>query len=361
MNKHRHHFVPRFYLRAFQCAPKRIHVYNLKSSRAIKSASLRDQCYKHRFYGPTEQIEDALSMLEGQAAPILRSIIESKVLPAVMTEDHFTLCAFVALQMQRTTVTANRLNSQMDKMVKQAYSRDPRLAGEDMESVNLGYEHPVLESLRNLPLAVEGIRDLKSHLIVSEKGMFLTSDNPAFKYNQYCEEIQYMGITGCCCTGLQIFLPLAPHVQLLLYDGTTYSVKYSDRRSRVSVAVPSDVDRMNAMQLISADENVYASDWRQVADIERLLPRIRVHRGTDPEEVHEYGQDDDPNRSLLVMFERTPCLKLKLSFLSLGREARKIPIPARGNRYRKDVPLPSLPEPPLPKRTVTFSRFIGKR
>src|ERR1700740_3176562 len=104
MPKRRQHYVPRCYLRAFQSSLQRIHLYHLMSSRAIKDVSLRNQCYRHRFYGPTDQVEDRLAQLEGVAAPVLNAICESGEPPDHKTEQHAILLAFVALQILRTPV-----------------------------------------------------------------------------------------------------------------------------------------------------------------------------------------------------------------------------------------------------------------
>ncbi len=358
----KHHFVPRFYLRAFQCAPRRIHLYNLNRSVAIKNASLRDQCYSRRFYGATDQVEDNLAIFEGHVAHVLQSIVAQATLPREGTGGYQLLLAFVALQLLRTTVAAARINDIVDKTTKQAYSDDPRLAEVDIEAVRIGYQDPALASLANLPYMLDAISDLRGHLVVSKENNFITSDNPAFKYNQYCEGITHKGITGALRRGLQIFVPLAPNLHLILYDSTTYSVRLLDRSSGVSTAAESDVDWMNAMQLLSADQNVYYAKWQQLDDVRRLVPTIEAHRTAESIVVVEYGQDDDPSSSLLHTFECTPFLKLQLSFLSLRRRARRVPLKDRSRDYRKEIPMPPTPEPPrLKGRTVTFSRFIGRR
>jgi hypothetical protein len=244
-----------------------------------------------------------------------------------------------------------------DKLVKQAYSHDPRFA-DDIETFQIGFENAVLMALQHLPPMIDAISDLYAHLIVSPTKAFITSDNPAFKYNLYCEKIQHMGITGALNRGLQIFLPLAPHLQLMLYDAAIYKVP----AARFSVATQSDVDNMNAMQLFSAGENIYFSDWQQLNNVRKLAAKLRHHRKVDRITVLEYGQDDDPTCSLLHEFERTPYLKIELSFLRVNRSARRISLEDRGRVYRKEIPMPPVPEPPnLKGRTVTFSRFIGKR
>ena len=361
MGKNRHHFVPKLYLRLFQSAPKQIHLYNLKRSLGIENTSLRDQCYKHKLYGRTDQVEDNLGDLEKHIAPVLQSIATTKRLPRRGTEEYTILSIFVVLQLLRTPLSASRIDTLVDKMTKQVISHDPQLADVDLESLQIGCQDPVFASLQILPYILLGIADLRGHLVISAANGFVTSDNPVFKYNQYCEGIEYMGITGAVSRGLQIFLPLAPHAQLVLYDSSVYKVK-SAIQSHVSIASASDVDTMNAMQLISADQNVYFSDWCHLDHISQLASTMHNLRSDDPVEVVEYGQDDDQYQSLLHTFERTPCLNLNLSFFKLKRSASQVPIHDRARDFRNQAILPeSSNKQDFEGDTVSFSRFIGRR
>jgi uncharacterized protein DUF4238 len=362
MPKNKHHFVPRFYLSAFQSAPKRINVLGVDTSVEVQDASLRDQCYQRKFYGKDNRIEDALAIMEGHAARVLNSIQSTGTLPPEGTDEHVTLLAFVAFQLLRTTIVAKRVNTVIDKTTKQAHSRDPRFTDRQLDTVQFGFDDPVIFALGNIEQMVVAISDLGSHLAVSSESVFITSDNPAFKYNQYCEDINYQGITGALCRGFQIFFPLTPKLCLVLYDRDVYSVPRAERRSRVSAASDSDIEFLNGMQLLSSDRNVYFSEWQARQQIRELLGRVRQHRDSDPTVVQEYGHDTDPNRSLLHAFERTPCLKLRLSFFKVRWRARSVSLSDRVRGYRKEIPMPGIPEPPDRYRgPATFSRFIGKR
>ena len=220
MGRKKHHFVPKLYLEAFQCASRRIHLYNLNRSLGVRNASLKDQCYRRKFYGPTDQVEQHLSTLEGHVAPLLRSIVTQTALPAEGAEEFQVLLAFVALQLLRTTVAANRINSMVDKTTKQAYSHEV-----DIEAVQVGYEDPVLASLGNVSPMLDAISDLRGHLAISGREAFITSDNPAFKYNQYCEGVDYRGVTGALSRGLQIFIP---YPQTYTWFCTTVQLTVSD-------------------------------------------------------------------------------------------------------------------------------------
>ena len=71
-------------------------------------------------------------------------------------------------------------------------------------------DYPVYDLLVVDRLA-EVLGDLKSLVIETASDVFITSDNPVFKYNQYLEDIQHHGIIGLGQTGMQIFLPLSPN------------------------------------------------------------------------------------------------------------------------------------------------------
>ena len=118
MSKRRHHFVPRLYLKAFGSSEKQIHIFNLARELAIQNASLRDQCYKHKFYGETDDLEDFLAEIETRVAPILKSIQKDQSLPKRGSEDHAYLFVFIAMQILRTQATASRVNMSADKLTK---------------------------------------------------------------------------------------------------------------------------------------------------------------------------------------------------------------------------------------------------
>ena len=292
---------------------------------------------------------------------MLNSIRTQRALPSEGSDDYFTLLGFVALQALRTSAVAQQANTRIDKMTKQVHSRDPRIDPDELENVQVGFDDAVLVALQNLPLFLNGICDLRAHLVLSTASSFIVSDNPVFKYNQYCEDIDYMGITGAVCKGLQMFLPLSPSASIFLYDTKTYAIRLMDRFTRRSVASDADVDALNSMQLIAAEDNVYFADWKQVDYVRKLYDGAGHYRG-DRTVVQEYGQDDDSRRSLLHTYENTPCLKLNLTFARILRRARCVPLHQRPRIYRKDLPLPPVPEPPHQTAgTVTFSRFIGRR
>ncbi len=337
--KRKQHFVPRFYLKAFQGKPRRIHLYNIKRSLPIENASLKNQCYKRDFYGPDGKTEEFLATLERELAPVLHAIISTKSLPPYRSREHEYLLFFVALQLLRTVKSAERIRQLADKTIRQVVPQDTRIESANLDNLRTVFENidPIQESLSLLLVMQDAISDLKAQLVLSPRRLFVTSDSPIFRYNQYCEGIQSMGVIGGKQRGLQLFAPISPNLHLVLYDGTTYRVrKGSDRRSRRSKATSSDTDNLNMLQLISANENIYFSCWEQHQNIFRLATTVKRYRNRDPIVVQEYIQDDDPNVSLFHQYERIVNLSLSLTFLDLKRHASQFPLSDRpqGNRNR---------------------------
>ena len=354
MSKSKHHFVPRFYLKGFQSDPKRIHVHNFQRAITILHASLRDQCYKHKLYGPTDDIENKLQVLENLIAPRLRTVISASELPPLDSEGHLLILAFVALQLLRTPSYASRINQVVDKMVKQAYSGDPTLQGADLDNLRVGYDNPVLATLNLLPEMLEALLPLRANLVVSRKAVFVTSDQPVYKYNQYCERIRGRGTAGPNQRGAQIFVPLSPRHYLVLFDSVIYDARLADRRRRLSHASASDIRNLNLMQLVSADENIYFSNGKQSDYVERLRSSIDHLRLEDAVPVAEVESDSDPYSSLLHAYEQTPNLSLRLQFLYVNKLARKVPIQDRLNPRNDQLK-------PTGVGAETFSRIVGRR
>jgi hypothetical protein len=353
MSNRKHHFVPQFYLRAFNSAPKRINIYNLTQGREIEGASLRDQCYKHRFYGKTDDLEKHLAYMEGMIAPVLQAIQRDIDLPKPGSEARDLIVVFVALQLLRTSIAAEKINAQTDKMMKQVYRDDPRLAGVDLDAVKVGFKDAVLISLNGLIHMIYALRDLKTHLICADDTQFfLTSDNPIFKYNKYCEGARGTGTTGAAMRGFQVFVPLSPKVLLMLYDSTVYKVgqPQSDISYRVS---NEDIAALNILQVVNAERNLFFSDWRDLSYIRKLVQKGTRFRNKDLVQVEEFVEVGNAETSSLIhSYEPMVNLQLNLSFLSIKRNARRVPLYERTQDMRVEVPLPEYPNPRLQERSA---------
>jgi hypothetical protein len=168
--------------------------------------------------------------------------------------------------------------------------------------------------------------------VTSRREPLITSDNPVFKYNAFCEGVTWSGVTGARCSGLQLFLPLAPSHLLMLYDQKIYK---TNTRSAgfTSEATSTDVATLNMLQGIAAHRNLYSN----VVDDSRLRVAAvsgRRYRGSKRPITIESVNDLDPLESLIHQYERMPNIGLKLSFMSVRRRARRISVADRARMFR---------------------------
>ena len=363
MTKRKHHFVPLFYLRAFQSAERRIHLHTIEKVVSVPDASLKHQCYVERLHGSDDNIENALGQIESAVAPVIQAVTRTGSLPDVGSAEEELLYIFAAMQLVRVPKIAERINLFVDKITKQTYSGPRSIEGLNIEEGQFGFADPVLVTLRLFPEILLAISDLKAHLLVASRKVFITSDNPVVRYNQYCEGVEYGGGRGATSKGLQLFLPLSPRHCLVLYDGTTYKA-VAGQFTRTSGASQSDIETLNKLQLLSADSNIYFSDWEQFQNILPLLPEVNDIRGMDRTVVEEFGHDNDPGRALIMAYEGMENLSVKLTFLTIKGAARKIPSWNRPQQYRDQ---PYRVEPLTSTlgngrdRIETYSQFIGRR
>ena len=357
--KRNQHFVPQFYLRIFQSAPKRIHLYDLGMMEPRKDVGIKGQCYKRYFYGRDSKVEDALMELEETLSKTLRGIANSRKLPQRKSKAYRDVLTFASLQYLRTQKRTRAISHMFHKLLGRAF----KATGQAPENMVPDHLYSMALSLSMIPYALEQIQDLKCHLIVSRRNAFITSDVPVYRYNQYSEAIRDRGVTGLASRGLQIFVPISPSLLLILYDGGTYKIrKLADRWFGRSVTDhKSDIDQLNLLQLHSAGRNVYFSNWEQHKDIERLSPDFDRTKVVDPEIVREFQQDDDPRNSLLVTFERMVDMSLNLSFMTIKRRANQIPLYRRPDLYRGGrLHAADVQRRDSDAETITFSRFIGE-
>lgn len=322
----RHHFLPQLYLRRFASKPKRIHVYNLKRGVLIRDASLRDQCYKRRFH-VDQELEDRFSTLESDFTPVLDSIVGSGEPPEAKSSEHGQTLAFVALQMLRTLGAIKTVGQAFRGFDEAAFGQDGPGRPDPA-----GHERILAISLSQVPRVMEGFADLGMHLAVSSGQPFITSDNPVYKYNMFCEGITWSGVTGARCSGLQIFVPLGPSHVLILFDEQIYKAGVRSG-SRTSSASDADIESLNMLQAISAHRNLYSN----AADESRIRAAAaagRRFRGSKRPVTIESVSDEDPNDGLIHQYERLPNLGLTLSFMSVRRRARRIQLADRGRMFR---------------------------
>ena len=325
----RHHYVPRFYLKAFASAPKRIHLLNLRREQSLANVSLRDQCYSHRLYGQDDELEDAFATLESAASPLLTNISEHACLPRVGSDEHQLLLTFLSLQLSRT------LAAQQQGMRMSATLGNAVFNGSPPSDWELSPADAMLMMLSTAGGMRDTLADLEMLLVQApDSSQFATSDNPVFRYNMYCEGVKHFGVTGTTQLGFQIFFPLSPSLTLHLFDAGVYKAGSRKRSNGVIRATADDVLCLNRLQLVSAGENVYFNDWSVRGTLMNMLSNIRRLRAQSRPHINVAVSDADKQHELIHQYWPMPQIGLRLSFLTFRRNARRTPLFERSRLIR---------------------------
>lgn len=322
----------------------------------VPSASLADQAYRRRFYGATDEVEDALSILEGRWAKLLRMIDRSDAIPNT-GQDLSDLLLFVAFQALRTERSANEMAASFDKFAKSIVAETVRRNGNEemragLDLVRVSVSDPVLFLLTGVGKAAMCLADLGRRLLTTTPDHpFVTSDHPVQLYNLYCQGIRFVGITGFVSTGLLVFVPLSPKRCLLLFDRAVYKLGHTRAEATSDAPLtlaPDDVDAINFLQYVGAHTCVYGSEGLQKPDAERLRQRATPSRTLPRTVVQHFEDPGQADRSFVVTKHLSPDLRLNPAFVSVRRNARRVPLHERAQSQRMDV-IP--PDPFNPEET----------
>jgi hypothetical protein len=345
LTKANHHYVPQFYLRNFSQDGSTVCLVNVKREHAVPKASIRNQCYRRKFYGETNELEDAIAQYEDSVAAVIRAVIRGE--PVIRYSlKHFELLHFVGFQAFRTRAAAERTARTASLIFTQIGREALERAGLGAGDARVVVKPGIADTLTAAQYFTPVLRDLDIRVLrVACDARFITSDNPVVRYNKWCEGVQYTGTTGAASSGLQVFLPLAPNCMLMLFDKDVYEVD-NGTAGEVTLTNPHDVNQLNRLQCVFAQENLFFSAWNDRVSILNALPRIAKLRKEHKMVLHvarpEYGVEElDTTSELFHAYEQMPAVNLKLKFLQMRRRARKIPLQERVHRFRhSEFPVP---------------------
>jgi len=346
------HYVPQFYFRNF--SPDRpdgksdgpeggsIRLINLVRRKFVPTASIKGQCKKAGFHDYKLGLEAALGQLEGLAASAIRGVIEADAPPAPQSPGHHALAGFTAIQRSRTLSAAENADKMADRMFKVAYEPEAKLEGIEVSRFEIRSQYPVAIPLKVaaahcVPIAMQ----LGLHVFVNETSEeFVTSDNPVVAHNQYCEGIDYQGVLGWNCAGIQILFPVSPQHLVLLYDTKIYAAGAKHDRGASRIVDVAEIKNLNAFQIVIARENIYFRNDAMVgpllAQIERLDSRRR-HKRHMTVQTRPVANGDGTSE-LIHQFERMLLPKFFVGSVRIKRSMRRISLDRRAAMVRAPEP-----------------------
>lgn len=271
------HYVPQSYLRHFSLDGVGVSRYLLKNG-IIERSNIEKTCARFWFYagkGASDDFEATLSELEAQHAEIMQEIHDTHSLMVVSpkNEDHKTsfanfllLCNFVLLTATRTKLSKYEgeaainlaFNLKKENLAQKKEVKELGISQESIDRLRLGRDTANLEGMLGAMVGAYLISDLAVVLLANETDRpLITSDVPVVFYNFL--KIADLSMLGWQSPGLMIFVPLSEECTLWLFDKEMYqpSVKAWDTLNLKRAA---DVDEMNRLQILNADEYLIFSN-----------------------------------------------------------------------------------------------------
>ena len=328
------HFVPVFYLKAWESKKGCIHLFDIKANTTRTNVGLKGQCQKKLYY-MNQHNEDVLQSIETDASVVCRQIRKSQKLPNPRPnhKPHVDLCMFILSQHARTPAQEEPIRQMYFEMLPRALEA----MGPPPGKITIKQDHPQLEALRGAMHAFEFMDDLATHLITSRSGRFITSDNPSFFYNQLCQNLEDAR-AAVDSHGFQAFCPISPNHVVMLFDPMSYEITSETARSRNrSEGTEEDVWQLNRMQALAAIQNLYANDQKMLKEAPILVESVSKEREEKGSILEEYIPVE-PEGKARIFAQHTPMLNLSLdlSFIRVKARAEKIPNRWKTNSYRHE-------------------------
>jgi hypothetical protein len=299
------HYVPRCLLKPFtlNCEGLAINVFNMARRRAIPNAPVKNQCSRDYFYGKDLRAENILAHLEGHYARIIGLLIDGQVLAP---SDENWLRLFVVIQTRRTARAIANVNNFAKGIADLAFKRSPEQRPEDMS-----HDELVRLSVTSGVKSHGSASDLKFIVLRNRtKSDFITSDDPAAVTNKFAFEKLKEKSFGIMSSGIIMVLPLSSKLAAFFYDNRVYTVSIPAGTRFIDVRSPADVQAINHLQHLNAQENLYFANWgdrSSVAENAEQATKIRLsaqHEFTSlirdhsrPGEAYRAGTEEEESQS----------------------------------------------------------------
>lgn len=218
------HTVPRFLLDnfSFETKSKKNRLFTFdKLNEKIFEQTVFDATTMNSFYNLVDQakqisLEPFLGVYEGQAAPLIKKIVEERSISWLSEEDKYNVAEFIAVQQSRSNTRLQLIERMVSVLDERLSQMNP--SGERVET---GFGPEGLSDRKNMFLkrivnqaAEVSIFLEKSWILYEtvEKNPFFISDNPVTLHNSI--DMKGYGNLGIALEGIEIYIPLSSTITL---------------------------------------------------------------------------------------------------------------------------------------------------
>lgn len=240
---------------------------------------MKNQCSGDYFYGADEKLESAINSVENGYAGLLPDMLN--VNARVDARLRIVLQRFIYLQHLRTELSSRNAA----KMLLAMYD----IPGQTEPTPNLkdAARQAVHSSMLAYSDTMRMVDDLAVCIIRNSSGSpFITSDNPAIETNRWhLQDPRTAGRGfGAGSAGAIFLLPLSPDRLAMLYDADVYAIP--ERGGVVDLVKRSDVEALNAHQVLNCMSNLYFRRWEDRPLVTAQASRAAPYRPSTPHTVH---------------------------------------------------------------------------
>jgi hypothetical protein len=336
------HTVPQSVLRAFchSSSNKLVGTFFMPRGHFFATAKIKDHACDDYFYGK-DGVEKWLQRIENGVSPTIQAILTSEQLPVWGSDQHKDLAFFAILQKNRTPAAAAEANEVSTKALKaglgeegaESYRAGFRDAGE-----MAGFPSTPRMLVHFVDRRVPAVLDLRYNLVCNSTSRpFILSDHPVVAYNQFYER-QNSGFndTGLQSRGLQLFFPLSPKHLLVSFDSDVYKIGGPVFRMTKVQASEADVEGLNFLQVVNAEESLFFNDAGDEPYIRGLVAKgetfRRDARGQAPAVPAErFGL---PSGKVIISGRVDVKIGLRPSFIKFHPSASRFRNHFAGQRFR---------------------------
>lgn len=342
------HFVPQFFQRFFSYENngKTIGMFNTQQSLFKNQVSISSQLSSDYFYGQDGDLENWLSQLETNAAPLFKEMSEKEKLPIAKSRDHLKMLHFMVALDLRNPIHFKILSNFEQKLPTTKSKISEGNVPTDL--VSGLKEHQTYQgknnSLKSAELLASDLLDLKYKLIKNTtSNPFIISDNPLVLYNQFLEKRNWKlgSQRDFGLKGLQLFLPLNDLYMLAVYDPNIYKLG-TKKEQVVIINDKNSVDQLNLLQFLNSETTVNFSHRASEHYISTIYERSKKYKkANDPFiNVHKMNVPkgfDNFTAQMIEMGVSDLNIKLTLQKLNFISKSSTVTLKSLEDQYRKNV------------------------
>jgi hypothetical protein len=342
------HFVPQFFQRFFSYENngKTISMFQTNSDVFKTHVKISDHLGRKHFYGSDGVLEEWLSKLESDSAPIFREMWENEKLPATRSPNHFKMLHFLVILDLRNPIHykilknfEHRLSNTKSKISEGNVSPDMIPGIQEQQS-----DKGKLSSMQSAELLVPDLLPLKYKLIKNNTlSPFIISDNPLVMYNQFLEQRNWKfgSQRDFGLKGLQLFLPLNDSYMLVVYDCGIYKLG-NKKEQIVQIDDRNSIDQLNLLQFLNSETIVNFNHRATEHYIRTLQEKSRKYKKANEDfiNVHKLRNPKEGNNfsaQLIEMGVSDLNVKLNVQKLNFISKSRTIKLRTITDQYRTNV------------------------